>query len=191
VHVASRRPTSADLDSLISRLSNADLTYPEVGGTGNATLPSGYHHDRYSVALGQGDDVFRRGQEALRRWEAHRGAGADVYPADAALVTGTIVVVTLHLGPLYILAPCRIVSVTGDENSFGFAYGTLPGHPESGEEAFHIKRREDGEVSFEVVVFSRIADPIARLGNPIARLVQQRMSKRYLRGMQRFVTSTH
>jgi uncharacterized protein (UPF0548 family) len=41
-----------------------------------------------------------------------------------------VVVVTFHLGPVHVKAPCRLVYVTDEVNRFGFAYGTLPGHPE-------------------------------------------------------------
>jgi uncharacterized protein (UPF0548 family) len=34
----------------------------------------------------------------------------------------------------------------------------LTGHPERGEEAFHVERSTDGEVTFGVVAFSRPAD---------------------------------
>jgi uncharacterized protein (UPF0548 family) len=83
------------------------------------------------------------------------------------------------------------VSVTDDESRYGFAYGTLPGHPERGEEAFHVVRTGDGEVSFEVVAFSRPADRLARLGSPIARLIQTRVTRGYLDGVRSYVTAPH
>ena len=53
-------------------------------------------------------------------------------------------------------APCRIVGVIEEEEDrWGFAYGTLPGHFEQGEEAFVVSRSTDGRVHFEVTAFSR------------------------------------
>lgn len=95
--------------------------------------------------------------------------------------------VTFRFGPVFVLAPCRIVYLIHDAENFGFAYGTLPGHPESGEEAFHIARTTDGDVSFGIHVFSRPADPLARLGGPLARAVQTRVTKAYLEGVRSFV----
>ena len=36
----------------------------------------------------------------------------------------------------FLQAPCRVVYVIDEPDIRGFAYGTLPGHPESGEERF-------------------------------------------------------
>ncbi len=187
MYASVRRPSGDALAALLDGLAAEDVTYPEVGATGDPTLPAGYHHDRRSVSLGHDEHSFRRGQEALRRWQAHYRAGATVTPADAPLVTGTNVVVTVRLGLLFTLAPCRIVSVADDAEHFGFAYGTLPGHPEQGEEAFHVRRAADGEVTFHVVVFSRPAAVLARLGGPIGRLVQGRVTEAYLEGVRQFV----
>jgi uncharacterized protein (UPF0548 family) len=86
-----------------------------------------------------------------------------------------------------VLVPCRIVAVTDDDQTFGFAYGTLPGHPERGEEAFHVHRSGGGEVTFEVVVFSRPADPLVRLSGPIGRWMQTRTTRGYLEGVRAYV----
>jgi uncharacterized protein (UPF0548 family) len=177
-----------DLEHLANALSDEKVTYAEVGATREASsLPSGYRHDVYSVPLGHGDVTFQRGKDALRRWQAHRHVGASLTPSDPPLIVGTVVVVTFRLGPLYVLAPCRLVYVTDQTDRFGFAYGSLPGHPERGEEAFHICRNADGEVTFDIVVFSRPADLLARLGSPVARAVQRRVTRGYLEGVRQYV----
>ena len=66
----------------------------------------------------------------------------------------------------------------GDEQ--GFAYGSLPGHPESGEESFLVTLRPDGDVVFTTRVFSRLASPLARLGGPVSRAVQAAALDRYV-----------
>jgi uncharacterized protein (UPF0548 family) len=127
---------SGDLEHLASGLSDEHVTYPEVGATRDASsLPPGYRHDVYSVRVGQGDATFDRAKDALRLWQAHHRVGATLTPYDPPLVTGTVVVVVFHLGPVHVVAPCRIVYVTDEVNRFGFAYGSLPGHPE------RVKRR--------------------------------------------------
>jgi uncharacterized protein (UPF0548 family) len=95
----------------------------------------------------------------------------------------------LRLGPAFVLAPCRIVYVTDEARCFGFAYGTLPGHPETGEEAFHVTSAAEGEVTFDIRSFSRPADRLARLGGPLARTIQTRVTKAYLEGVRAFVTA--
>ena len=68
-----------------------------------------------------------------------------------------------------------------------FAYGTLPSHPEEGEEHFLVTRATDGAVRFDVAAFSRPHDLLTKLGGPIPRHLQARATQRYLQGMRDFV----
>jgi uncharacterized protein (UPF0548 family) len=57
----------------------------------------------------------------------------------------------------------------------------LPGHPESGEEAFAVERdRSDGATTVRIEAFSRPAETLSRLGGPLTRLVQRMATDRYL-----------
>jgi uncharacterized protein (UPF0548 family) len=179
-------PGDQALSELLARLADHDVTYGEVGATSHAELPPGYRHDRYSIAL-EGDAPFDLGREALRGWQAHRQAGAILTPENPTLEVGTDLVVTLRSGPTFAVAPCRIVYVTDEPDSFGFAYGTLPGHPEQGEEAFHVRRGTGGETRFEILAFSRPALLLARLGRLIVRRVQNRVTAAYLDGVRQYV----
>jgi uncharacterized protein (UPF0548 family) len=187
VPISVRQPSRDDLAAWLLKVRDQRVTYGEVGATGSSTLPSGYRHDRYSVRLGEGDMAFDRGRDALGTWQAHRHVGATLAPDDPEIAVGTDVIVAMRVGPVFVVAPCRIVSVTDDESRYGFAYGTLPGHPERGEEAFHVVIARDGEVTFEVVAFSRPADRLARLGSPVARLIQTRITRGYLEGVRSYV----
>ena len=160
------------------------LTYELVGST--RVVPgdlAGYRLDRYSIELGTAPHVFDRGCNALRQWEAHIGAGARVAPADAPLQVGQSVVVALALLGVTAIAPCRIVWVDDEVDRFGFGYGTLSGHPEQGEESFVITRTAGG-VRFEITAFSRPAALLAKLGQPVARRIQSRITNRYLTGLK-------
>jgi uncharacterized protein (UPF0548 family) len=189
VPISTRQPSRDDLDAWLLRGRDQRVTYREVGATGTSALPSGYRHDRYSVRLGEGDTAFNHGRGALKTWQAHRHVGATLAPVNPEIVVGTDVIVALRVGLLSIVAPCRIVSVADDACRYGFAYGTLPGHPERGEEAFHVVRNPDGYVDFEVVAFSRPADRLASLGSPVTRLIQSRITRRYLEGVRLYVES--
>jgi hypothetical protein len=111
---------------------------------------------------------------------------SDHLPARGDAQGGADVVATVRLGPVFVVAPCRVVYVTDSPGRFGFAYGTLPGHPERGEEAFHVIRSEDGTVAFEIVAFSRPASTMARLGGPLSRMVQSRTTRRFLDGVLKY-----
>jgi Domain of unknown function (DUF1990) len=75
--------------------------------------------------------------------------------------------VTLGMPFLALVAPCRIVSVVDEVTRWGFAYGTLPGHPEQGEEVFVVSIAPDETVRFEIVAFSRPADLLVRLSGSL------------------------
>ena len=74
--------------------------------------------------------------------------------------------------------------VIDEPDRFGFAYGTLPSHPEEGEEHFLVTRAMHGVVRFDVVAFSRAHDLLTRLGGPIPRRIQAHATQQYLQGMR-------
>jgi uncharacterized protein (UPF0548 family) len=165
------------------------MTYSEVGATRSPNLPDGYTHTRRSVVVGNGAADFARSVEALREWRAHLHAGAVLSPPQPAIVPGATVLAAIRVLFVCAVVPCRIVQVTDEERRFGFAYGTLPGHPERGEEAFHVALTDDGAVTFQIVAFSRPANLLARLGHPVNRLIQARVTGRYLEGIRRYVAN--
>jgi uncharacterized protein (UPF0548 family) len=112
-----------------------------------------------------------------------RGSGIELVPDDAWVEEDQTVVLLLHVGGLWAAAPCRVVYVIEEADRAGFAYGTLPGHPECGEAAFAVTRDATGTVVFRVWSFSRTVDPLARLGSPVARLIQKRVTRQYLEAL--------
>jgi uncharacterized protein (UPF0548 family) len=184
-----RRPDDEHLSHFLARQRTAPLTYGDACATLGRSLPDGYHHDRSSIELGHGDDVWRRARAGIDGWVAATAAGITVEPRGAPVAVGTTVAIITRVGPAYLLAACRIVAVVDEPDRYGFAYGTLPAHPEEGEELFLVTRGGDGTVRFEITSFSRPHDLIARLGGPVARRVQQRATRRYLEGMRIFVTA--
>ena len=187
--ISLRRPTAPQLERLRRRLTDQPVTYQDVGASAGRTLPSGYRHDRRALALGSGAEAWEGAKGALTDWKAHENAGVAVTPPEAPLTKGTVVTAATHVGPLWVIAPCRIVYTTDTPERFGFAYGTLPGHPEDGEEAFHVVREVDETVRFEIVAFSRPAALLVRLGGPFSRAVQQRATGRYLEGLRQEVAA--
>lgn len=188
--IALGRPRETFLDAQLERSSRHEVTYPEVGLTRSPVLPAGYRHDRHSLQVGGGDIAWERAKEAIRLWKAHTHAGFTLTPVDAPVHEGTTVIASRTLGPVTILAPCRVVYVTDEESRFGFAYGTLPGHPERGEESFHLVLSDDRTVTAEIVAFSRPDDLPTRLAGPIAREIQKAVTRRYLKGIEAHIAGT-
>lgn len=80
-------------------------------------------------------------------------------------------------------APVRVVYVVDEPDQVGFAYGTLEGHPVSGEESFVVERRADDSVWLVIRMFSRPATRGYRMGAPALRAVQRRQVHKYLRAL--------
>lgn len=85
---------------------------------------------------------------------------------------------------------CRIVRVLDSDTEFGFSYGTLPHHPEEGEELFAVRNNGDGTVTFRVAAFSKPAGLVTRLIGPVGRLIQRSMTTRYLHGFAGFAAAS-
>lgn len=84
---------------------------------------------------------------------------------------------------IWVTAACRVVLVVDEPDAFGFAYGTLPHHPESGEESFVVRRAPDGRVAVEIVAVSRPQTLLTKLAGPIGSLIQRRTAQQYLAGL--------
>lgn len=98
---------------------------------------------------------------------------------------GAVVVLGMGVGPARLSAPCRVVDVVQEPCRRGFAYGTLLGHPEQGEERFVVEHEADGTVVLHICAFSRPATWWARLGGPVTRAVQDAVTRRYLAVLSR------
>lgn len=182
-------PSAERLERVVAAESTAALTYSAVGATGRGERPAGYRHDSWNVDVGADDGSrFDRCARAVLAWEAQRGAGITVFP-DRPVAPDLTFALVLPLPIGYAIATARIVQVVEEETVAGFAYGTLPSHPEEGEEIFLVHRR-DGRVSFEVTAFSRPRDPLARLGAPVTRWLQVRTNRTYL-GAIRKIADEH
>jgi uncharacterized protein (UPF0548 family) len=160
-------------------LQSQDLTYREVGGSA-AVLPPGYATVSMSRTLAPGHD-FTAAVDALMSWQVHTRAGLKVAASAPKVTTDAVVVMRLGIGAFALRIPCRVVYVVDEPDRQGFAYGTLPGHPEAGEESFLVHRNDDGQVTFEITAFSRPASVLAKISGPIGRFVQRVMTTRYLR----------
>jgi uncharacterized protein (UPF0548 family) len=168
----------------LEKLAAAELTYGERGATRHA-LPDGYRHVSRRECIGDGQATFDRAVEALLGWHMHRGAGLVVVSAPPTATLDAVVV--MRLGPplLGVTVPCRVVYVEDEPDRRGFAYGTLPGHPEAGEEAFIIEKTPDAQIYLLIHAFSRPATLPARMGGPVARAVQNLITDRYIRALRR------
>jgi uncharacterized protein (UPF0548 family) len=163
-------------DDVAARLREAPFTYPEVGAT-TGELPGGYRHVKHSRRI-EGRS-FEEATELLMTWQIHERAGLSVAASPPRVTQGAVVEMRLGLGRASLRVPCRIVYLVDEADRVGFAYGTLPGHPESGEELFLVERSDDGSVEVTITAFSNPVGRLARWGGPVTRRVQDQMTRRY------------
>lgn len=128
---------------------------------------------------------FDGAAEAVLDWAVQRRSGiavrsdsGDDSPRASEGLEGAVVVPALGRT---VRAPFRVTRVLQGPDLVGFAYGTLPGHPEVGEEAFLV-RRVGTETVFELRALSHPAFPYS-LAAPVGLLLQQRFSDRYMRAL--------
>lgn len=169
------------------------LSYSAVGATRVAderwdAAPPGYRRFERTVSIGRGEDVWQEASAALMEWGVKTRSGFEVVagPHESLRVTAgqdrTLVAV---LGPLRLREPVRVVAVVDEPTRRGFAYGTRPGHPVSGEEAFVVHRSAHGEVWLTLRSLARPARGGWRIAFPGALVAQRLYRRRYLRSLGR------
>jgi uncharacterized protein (UPF0548 family) len=134
-----RRPSSAEIDRFLNRSHDLPLSY---GPTGIVRRPSvAYRLDEQVVTIGHGEADFARACLALAGWKHFDISWVEVFPKQTSIDAGTDVAVLIrHLG-FWSLNGARVLYHVGESDghaAFGFAYGTLTNHAESGEELFEV-----------------------------------------------------
>jgi uncharacterized protein (UPF0548 family) len=176
-------------DGIAAELAGRVFTYQELGATAER-LPLGYRHVRARAELGTGRRTFDVATDFVCSWAMHRAAGLQVFATSDRARHGVDALLELPIGPFRISAPVRVVYELAEPDRRGFAYGSLDGHPESGEEAFVTSIDRDDVVRFEVIGFSKPVTAAARLGGPISRFAQDRVIDRYVKAVQLAVASS-
>jgi uncharacterized protein (UPF0548 family) len=185
-----RKPSAEKLREFLAAQSKLDFSYSAVGATA-AVPPAGYVVDRTRIKLGEGAGTFAAAKVALERWEHFRLGWVETWPPETPIQAGRVVAVIARLFGLWWRNACRIVYVVNEERpvqQFGFAYGTLPEHAESGEERFTVEWHEqDDTVWYDILAFSRPQQLHARLGYLFARRLQKRFARDSAAAMRRAV----
>lgn len=162
---------------ILERAAAEEPTYAFVGALLTADPPPPDLVAERTV--GRGPDVFARAVVGLRTFGPQRTV-ATVWPEGAVAEPGTDLLVALGLGPVTVVAVNRVVGVVDEPDRWGFAYGTLPGHIEVGEEAFVVERRPDDEVVVRITATAHVALPASGLLQHLLLPVQRRYAERYL-----------
>ena len=183
-----QRPDERAISRFLDSQRGLPFTYREVGAS-RGTAPAGYNVDHNRVRLGHGPETFTKAVDAVRRWKMFEMSWIKVVPAEAAIAEGSCVAIVVRHFGFWSLNASRIVYVVDEiPKRFGFAYGTLPGHMEQGEERFTVEYHpEDESVWYDLFAFSRPRHIVARAGYPISRRLQARFAEASLRAMEEAV----
>jgi uncharacterized protein (UPF0548 family) len=188
--ISLRRPSTERIARFLAEQELHDFSYAAVGAT-KGTPPQGYIVDRTRTKLGEGERTYRSAKSALQNWQQFQLGWLEVWPPATPIVPGQTVIVIGRALRTWWLNACRIIYVIDESNpvfKFGFAYGTLPGHIESGEERFTVEwDQSTGDVCYEVTAFSKPNHLLSRIGYPAVRRMQKRFAKETAASMLRAV----
>jgi len=187
-----QKPTSDLLREFLAEQAALEFSYSAVGTTATKP-PAGFTLDRTRIELGAGESVFDAAKVALRRWQQFRLGWVDAWSPETPLEVGQVVAIMGRAVGLWWLNACRIVysfDQSEEVAKFGFAYGTLPGHVETGEERFLIEwDRTTDRVTYDILAFSKPNHILTRLGYPLVRRKQKRFGQDSAASMFRAVNS--
>lgn len=171
------RPDAAGIERFLQERESDVFSYREVGATREEPMPAGYNVDHNRVQLGNGEKDFERGKSAILSWEMFKVPGLELISHNTPIEPGRNVALLAHHLGFWSLNSCRVVYLIDEADSFGFAYGTLTEHVESGEERFTVEfHRKTGEVWYDILAFSRPGHPLVKLGYVYSRHLQKQFA---------------
>ncbi len=186
------RPEKNYIENFIDRCADDNFSYDKIGHS-RSVSPQEYNTDHNRILIGLGPDDFEKAKAAIRSWKMFDMPWVELCWPDTPIEIGRNVAVLVNHFGFYSLNSCRIVYLideAADIQRFGFAYGTLTEHAESGEERFSVEfHPESGEVWYDLYAFSKPNHPLAKLGYPVSRMLQNRFAADSKEAMKRAVKS--
>jgi len=187
-----RKPSERVIREFLQRQEHQELSYSEPG-ISRMSVAAGYVADHNRIRLGTGKKTFEKSMQAVRSWEMFHLGWVQVCWPDVAIEVGATVALLVRHWSFWSLNACRIVYLIKERGAierYGFAYGTLPDHGESGEERFTVEWREDDDsVWYDLVALSRPNHWLAKAGYPLSRHLQRRFAEDSKKAMQRAVST--
>lgn len=187
-------PSEKQLRSFLEAQKEMPFSYAEVGASKQGA-PPGFNVDHNRIRLGDGAKSFALAIRALQTWQMFNLGWVRIFQKDAAIEVGTCAVVLVRHFGFYSMNACRILYVIDEDapvKKYGFAYGTLKGHAERGEERFSIEwNLENDSVTYDLFAFSQPKHPLAKLAYPVSRVLQKRFARDSKQAMFAAVNQRH
>lgn len=179
-----KRPDEAGLERFLQAQRALPVTYHS-----SLEAKAGFTFRRTPQPLGSGQQVFERAVSGLKGWAVYP-AWLRLYPHPAPLAEGTCVALLTGFSPVWTVSAVRVVATEASERHFSFTLGTLPQHAVSGLERFSIYQDDAETVWYEITAVSRPQHPLAKLGAPVLRHVQERFARDSVRSLRQFIAQS-
>lgn len=188
--ISFRLPSKELIKFFLETQSILACTYDAEGQTKtNATIPK-YDNDFIKLKIGKGEADFVKAKTAIQNWQMFPKSWTRILPANAPIKKNVTIAMNAHFACLWWRNACKIVYVIDEPNQYGFAYGTLPGHIESGEELFLVSKDNIGNVYYEIKAFSKPRHWLSKIGYPLVRLLQARFRRDSARQIKEITNTT-
>lgn len=173
-----KHPDSKKIQVFLDSQKQSPFSYEGLGMTRNLSSPEGYSILHSRNYLGHGLSTFEKAKSYLNEWKMFDIGWVELFSEEQAPHSGQCVAIVVKVLGLYTLNAAQVVYTFEDESnlekSYGFAYGTLSDHAESGEERFSLDILKDESVWYEIFSFSNPNWKLAKLANPYVRILQKR-----------------
>ena len=182
-----RRPDDTAIRQFLANRAADFFSYSE-GAVSRTGVPSGYNVDHNRVLLGYGGEVFGRAKAAIGKWQMFDMGWVELIHPSEPIRAGMNVAILAHTMGLNSLSSCRVVYMLDETipvRRWGFGYGTLTHHIESGEERFSVEWLADDSVWYEILAFSKPRHILARAGYLASRYYQRRFRADSMAAMKR------
>jgi len=182
-----RLPSEASIISYLKTQAAFNCTYDAHFQTKNDVIIPKYDNDFIKIKIGKGAADFVKAKRAIQNWQMFPRTWTRILPVGAPIKEGTVIAMNAHFAGVWWRNACKIRYVIDEPDRYGFAYGTLPGHVESGEELFLISRDHIGNTYYEIKAFSKPRHWMAKVGYPLVRLLQARFRRDSAQQMQEII----
>jgi uncharacterized protein (UPF0548 family) len=170
---------------------SGDFSYGVVGLTCPADedwsqRPSGYRRYAATTRIGHGQRRWDEASSAVLDWQIKTRSGFEVesFTAETRARENADYRLTVRFGPITVHESVRVVAVVNQPTRCGFSYGTLDGHPVSGEEAFIVHQAPDGEVWLTLRSLTRASRGRWRWAFPALLVAQKYYRRRYRQALK-------
>jgi len=198
------KPTADQVSDFLEEQKDSKLTYSLIKGTLEHNTKEEFLKDErfkefdldhHRLKLGQGESIYNKAVEGLKAWKQFNQEWVELHFPGTPIVVGSDIAICARSMALWTMSACRIVYTLEEANDsikrFGFAYGTLETHVESGEERFLIEWNiSTNDVFFDILAFSQPQSWFTKVAYPVARYFQNCFASGALESLFNWVNAT-